>query len=83
MRAAVRPQSREVSTSSAAITQSGCFLASDDPGKMANRDWRAPRYSRVSRFFCPMWDSNPASSERWIRSGSAGALHCVLEVQAG
>ncbi len=46
MRAAVRPHSREVSTSSAAITQAGCFFASDDPGKIANRAPRAPVYSR-------------------------------------
>ncbi len=42
MRATVRAHSREVSTSSAAITQSGGFLASAEPGKMAKRALRAP-----------------------------------------
>ena len=42
MRATSRPHSREVSTSSAAITQGGCLRASDEPGKIPNRALRAP-----------------------------------------
>ncbi len=40
--AAVRPKSREVSTSSAAMIQSGPLRAITDPGKTVKREPRAP-----------------------------------------
>ena len=49
IRATVRANSREVSTSSAAITQRGGFRASGEPGKIMNLAPRAPRYSRRPR----------------------------------
>src|SRR5579859_6678654 len=49
MAAMVLPQSREVSTSSAATTQSGGFLARAEPGKTANLVPQAPRYSGRGR----------------------------------
>ena len=48
IRATTRPHSREVSTSSPAITQRGGFLNRADPGQGANRAPRAPAYSRFS-----------------------------------
>ena len=67
MRALTRAHSREVSTSSADITQRGGFLNSAEPGKIANLALRAPRYSFLSVSFSPMCDSRPASSETWTR----------------
>jgi hypothetical protein len=49
MRAAVRPHSREVSTSSATITHVGWRRDSVEPGKIANCAPRAPWYSRGAR----------------------------------
>lgn len=69
MRAAVRPHSREVSTSSATITQVGCFLASADPGKMAKRALRAP-WIGAGPSLRPMWESSPDSTAWWMWSGS-------------
>ena len=43
IRAAVRPKSRAVSTSSATITQFGCLRARVEPGKIEKRAPRAPR----------------------------------------
>ena len=67
MRAVVRPQSRLVSTSSAAITHAGGFFAKDEPGKMAKRALRAPMYSRESPSFWPMWDSRPVKQRTMDR----------------
>ena len=52
--ATVRAKSRQVSTSSAAMTAVGRFLRSPEPGKIAKRAPRAPRYSppRGSARFC-------------------------------
>ena len=47
--ATVRAHSREVSTSSAATTQSGGLRARPEPGKTANLVPRAPRYSGSGR----------------------------------
>ncbi len=58
-----RAQSREVSTSSADITQRGGFLNSPDPGKTANRAPRAPPYSRFSTSYRPRCESRPESSD--------------------
>ena len=68
--ATVRAHSREVSTSSAAITQRGGFFASGEPGKIMNLAPRAPRNSRVSASRRPTWLSRPDSTATWIRSGS-------------
>ena len=46
IRAAVRPHSRDVSTSSATITQPAGAAPAPSPGKSAKRAPRAPRYSR-------------------------------------
>src|SRR5690349_6840729 len=91
MRATVRAHSRDVSTSSAATIQSGgaafaggptppdppaLDLVRAEPGKMANRALRAPRYSARGRrpgvpegawagsAFIPICESRPASRER-------------------
>ena len=49
IRATVRANSRLVSTSSAATTQRGGFLASGVPGASTKRVLRVPRYSRPGR----------------------------------
>ncbi|AQZ69995.1 hypothetical protein BKM31_58700 [[Actinomadura] parvosata subsp. kistnae] len=71
--ALTRAQRREVSTSSADMIHCGCFLASAEPGKMAKRALRAPRYSWMGRrpsaprfsmtSLTPMCDSSPTSSD--------------------
>ncbi len=79
-----RPHSRDVSTSSPAITKSGCFLASPEPGKIANFAPRAPRYSWIGRLPVPLaacsrsslepiCESSPDSRAWWIRSASGAA----------
>ncbi|SLH55143.1 Uncharacterised protein [Mycobacteroides abscessus subsp. abscessus] len=73
-RATIRPHSREVSTSSAAITQRGGFFASEEPGKIMNFAPRAPRYSRVSASRTPRWESMPASRDWWM----AGSCHSLM-----
>ena len=74
MRATVRAHRRLVSTSSAAITHRGGFLASAEPGAMAKRASRAPEVlARARGRARPMCDSRPASSERWIAVGVAGS----------
>ncbi len=82
MRAATLAHSRDVSTSSAAITHCGGFLASTESGKIANRAPRAPANSagprRFAPVFCsasfmPMCESRPASSDMCTRSRLAGA----------
>ena len=86
MAAASRPHRREVSTSSAAfITHWGGFLASADPGKMANLVPRAPRYSRVSPCLRPMWLSSPASRAVWdaVGVGPASARFSLMPEVAG
>ena len=71
MRPRSRPQSRDVSTSSPAITQRGGLLNSAEPGQAANRPPRAPAYSRFSGSHMPMCESSPASSETWTGFGSS------------
>ncbi len=67
MRAAIRPHSRLVSTSSATIVHFGGFLNRPEPGKIENRALRAPVNSCLSASFMPMCDSRPVSSAVWIR----------------
>ena len=64
----MRAHSREVSTSSAETIQSGDFLNSAEPGKIANRVPRAPRYSRVRSSRTPMLLSSPESRDLWTSS---------------
>jgi len=71
-----RAHNRVVSTSSADMTQAGCFLKSEEPGEMPKRAFLAPMYSRFSTSRRPMWESNPDSSDRWIASGSASLACC-------
>ena len=80
MRAVTRAHSRDVSTSSAATTHCGGFLASAESGKMANRAPRAPANSVSGRRFprglasvscMPMCDSSPESRDMCTRSASS------------
>src|SRR5579864_9519677 len=71
MRAAVRAQSLDVSTSSAATIQSGACLARLDPGKIANLTLRAPRYSaRGRRLAAPAPGPPSPPAEATGRAGS-------------
>ena len=92
MAATWRAHSREVSTSSPAMTNAGDFPFSPEPGKIANRAPRAPRYSRgpgrLPRPFSfsrssstPMWESRPESSARWMPSASYAAPPLVELVE--
>ena len=62
MRAQIRPQSRLVSTSSAATTNCGPDRASADPGQITKVIPRVPWYSRLASLRCPMCESRPDSS---------------------
>src|ERR1017187_566615 len=71
MRAMVLAHSREVSTSSAATTHCGGFLARTESGKIAKRAPRAPANS-VSGRLCPraFWSpSLPNSGTAFVRHG--------------
>ena len=68
--ATIRAHSRDVSTSSAAITSLGCRLASTEPGQIENRAPRVPWKSRLTSSQLPMWASSPDSSAWWIRVAS-------------
>ena len=82
--ATVRANSRDVSTSSAAITQRGFFLASGEPGKIMKWAPRAPRYSRVSPSRRPIWESRPDSTAMWILSGDGvGVVRGEARVAGG
>ena len=72
--ALTRAHSRDVSTSSAAITNCGGFLNRPEPGKIANLVPRAPRYwCWLAGSFMPRWDSRPDISETCTLCGSAGS----------
>ena len=79
--ATVRAHSREVSTSSAAMTIVGGRFATVEPGQIANRAPREPSYSMSARRrgfpvfgsfggSCarPIWESSPVSRAWWTRS---------------
>ncbi len=76
MPATVRANSREVSTSSAAISQRPAFFASGEPGQTWNLMPRAPEYGgsrkSASSTRVPTLPSNPVSSARCTAS-KAGA----------
>ena len=76
--ATVRAHRRFVSTSSAAMTHFGCLRDSTEPLPMANFEPCAPLYSRLFRSAVPsrmpMWLSNPASNDWWMRSGWLASL---------
>ena len=69
----MRAQSREVSTSSAAMTHSVFLRDSAEPGNTENRVPRAPTYSRLRSSQEPTWPSSPDSSEMWMASSLAAA----------
>ena len=81
MRATTLAHSREVSTSSAATTHCGGFLASTESGNTEKRAPRAPANSAGPRLFAPafgsasfipMCESSPASMQMWTRSAISG-----------
>ena len=91
-----RAHRREVSTSSPAMTNAGDLPFSPEPGKIANRAPRAPRYSRGPGRLplprapgagfsfsssTPMWESRPESSAWWMPSASYAAPPLVELVE--
>jgi hypothetical protein len=60
------------------MTNLGCFPASTDPGKIANRAPRAPAYSRLSGSFRPMWDNSPVSSAVCTARGCGSSVPVAL-----
>ena len=73
--ATTRPHSRDVSTSSAAITQRGRAFAVTEPGEIMNFDPCAPRYSRLVPSRVPRWLSRPLISAWCTWSGWASVAN--------
>ena len=76
--ALTRAHRRVVSTSSAAMTKSGCRRNSADPGLMPNRAPRAPAYSRLPWSRAPTCESSPARSALWMVSQSGSASRAAV-----